>query len=277
MRADRLEQRFADCAAQGRAALVTFICAGDPDIETSAAILQALPAAGADIIELGMSFTDPMAEGPPIQAGNLRALAAGSSLKKTLKMVADFRRSDDVTPIILMGYFNPVHAYAVDRFVRDAKSAGVDGLIIVDVPPEEDDAIGAPARAAGLHFIRMATPTTDVARTPAVVKAASGFLYYVSVAGITGSAAGDMVQVTEAVTRLRAASQLPVAVGFGIKTPEQAADFARVADAVVVGSAIVSLIGDSAAERANNIPARVASFVSSLAEAVRGVRRELAA
>jgi tryptophan synthase alpha chain len=274
---DRISERFAACAAQGRAALVTYICAYDPDQVTSAAILAGLPAAGADIIELGMSFTDPMAEGPPIQAGNLRALAAGSSLASTLQMVADFRQNDAATPIVLMGYFNPVHAYGVDRFVADAKSAGVDGLIIVDVPPEEDSEIGAPARAGGIHFIRMATPTTDEARTPAVVTSASGFLYYVSVAGITGAEAGDMAQVTAAVTRLRAASNLPVAVGFGIKTPEQAAAFARVADGVVVGSAIVSLIGDGAAERANNIPERVADFVGTLAQAIRGARQELTA
>ncbi len=277
MSRDRLQQRFAECAAQGRAALITFICAGDPDIDTSAAILKALPAAGADVIELGMSFTDPMAEGPPIQAGNLRALAAGSSLKKTLKMVSDFRAAEDGTPIILMGYFNPVHAYGVGKFVTDAKAAGVDGLIIVDVPPEEDDEIGAPARAGGLHVIRMATPTTDAARTPAVVNSASGFVYYVSVAGITGADAGNMAEVTEAVTRLRAASHLPVAVGFGIKTAEQAADFAKIADGVVVGSAIVSLIGESAAERANNIPERVATFVGGLAHAVRQATRKLAA
>jgi tryptophan synthase alpha chain len=274
---DRLQACFAACAAEKRAALVTFICAGDPDLKTSADILAALPKAGADIIELGMSFSDPMAEGPPIQAGNLRALAAGNSLKKTLAMVSAFRDRDTQTPIILMGYFNPVHAYGVEAFVAAAKAAGVDGLIVVDVPPEEDDEIGAPARAGGVHFIRMATPTTDAARTPAVVDAASGFLYYVSVAGITGAAAGDLLQVEEAVTRLRAASHLPVAVGFGIKTPEQAAEFARIADGVVVGSAIVTLIGDSTAERANNIPERVSSFVSSLATAVRGVQRELSA
>ncbi len=277
MSADRLQQRFADCAADKRAALVTFICAGDPDLATSADILAALPAAGADIIELGMPFTDPMADGPAIQEGNIRALAQGISLRKILGLVADFRTRDATTPIVLMGYFNPVHAYGVHPFVQDAKSAGVDGLIVVDVPPEEDDEIGAPARAQGLHFIRLATPTTNAARTPAVVNAASGFIYYVSVAGITGAGSGNLDQVRAAVTRLRAASNLPVAVGFGVKTPEQAADYARMADGVVVGSAIVSLIGQSSAERANDIPARVAAFVGTLAAAVRAATRERAA
>jgi tryptophan synthase alpha chain len=275
--ADRLQDCFAACASESRAALVTFICGGDPDLKTSADILAALPAAGADIIELGMPFTDPMADGPAIQEGNIRALANGISLRKILHMVQEFRSSNAHTPIVLMGYFNPVHAYGVDRFVTDAKNAGVDGLIVVDVPPEEDDEIGAPARAAGLHFIRLATPTTDAARIPAVVTAASGFLYYVSVAGITGAGTGDLAQVAAAVSRLRQASHIPVAVGFGIKSPAQAAEFAKIADGVVVGSAIVSLIGQAAAERANNIPERVATLVSSLANSVRVTKRELAA
>lgn len=274
---DRIKERFAECAADNRAALVTFICAGDPDLATSAAILARLPAAGADIIELGMPFTDPMADGPAIQEGNLRALANGVSLAKILTMVAEFRVADFFTPIVLMGYFNPIHAYGVAAFVADAKMAGIDGLIVVDVPPEEDDEIGVPARDGGIHFIRLATPTTDAARTPAVVDAASGFIYYVSVAGITGAGTGTMVQVTDAVARLRAASNLPVAVGFGVKTPAQAAGFARIADGVVVGSAIVSLIGEGAAERANTIPERVADFVGSLAQAVRAARHEQAA
>jgi tryptophan synthase alpha chain len=274
---DRLAARFAACAAQGRAALVTFVTAGDPDLETSGAILAGLPAAGADIIELGMPFSDPMADGPAIQEANLRALASGISLAKTLGLVADFRRHDGTTPVVLMGYVNPVLSYGVERFVGDAKQAGVDGVIIVDMPPEEDGEIGAPARAGGLHSIRLATPTTDAARTPAVVAAASGFLYYVSVAGITGAARGDTDTIATAVDRLRAASGLPVAVGFGIKTPEQAAEVARLADGVVVGSAIVSLIGQAAAERANDVPARVATLVSTLAQAVRTARREQAA
>lgn len=274
---NRIDARFAALKAEGRAGLVTFVTAGDPDLETSAQILAALPAAGADIIELGMAFTDPMADGPAIQEANLRALAAGSSLRKLLAMVADFRRRDDATPIVLMGYLNPVHAYGVKAFIVDAKAAGVDGLIIVDVPPEEDDEVGGPARAGGLHFVRLATPTTDAARTPTVVSAASGFLYYVSVAGITGAASGEVPAIDAAVTRLRAASGLPVAVGFGIKTPEQAAAVARVADAVVVGSALVGAIGAAAAERANDIPTRVAALVSALAAGVRGARKDAAA
>ncbi len=274
---DRIADRFALTAQQNRAALVTFICAGDPDLTTSADILAKLPDAGADIIELGMPFTDPMADGPAIQQGNIRALTNGVSLKNILHMVSTFRAKDTTTPIILMGYFNPVHAYGVDAFVVDAKSAGVDGFIIVDVPPEEDDEIGVPARAAGLHFIRLATPTTVGSRIETVVNAASGFIYYVSVAGITGAGTGDLSAVRAAVKNIRAASDLPVAVGFGIRTPEQAAEFAQVADAVVVGSAIVSIIGEAAAVQANDIPGRVAEFVGTLAQAVRGVRRELAA
>lgn len=271
---DRIQARFAALKAEDRAGLVTFITAGDPNLDQSAAILAALPEAGADIIELGVPFTDPMADGPAIEAANLRALAQGISLPKVLELVRDFRRRDDATPIVLMGYFNPIFAYGVDRFVRDAREAGVDGLIVVDVPPEEDDEIGAPAREAGLHFVRLATPTTDVARTPAVVNSASGFVYYVSVAGITGGAAGSAQAVGAAVERLRAASGLPVAVGFGIKTPEQAAAMARLADGVVVGSAIVSLIGEAAARGDTNISDQVATLVRSLAKAVRTARTE---
>jgi tryptophan synthase alpha chain len=271
---DRIAARFAHTRAQNRAALVTFMCAGDPDIATSSAILATLPSAGADIIELGMPFTDPMADGPAIQEGNLRALANGISLKLILEMVRVFRLNDATTPIILMGYFNPVHAYGVDKFVIDAKTAGIDGLIIVDVPPEEDDEIGAPARSAGLHFIRLATPTTVGSRIETVVNAASGFIYYVSVAGITGAGTGDLAQVRLAVENIRAARDLPVAVGFGIRTPEQAAEFARIADGVVVGSAIVSIIGDAAAQQANDIPGRVAQFVGTLASAVATARRQ---
>jgi tryptophan synthase alpha chain len=274
---NRINARFAALAREGRAGLVTFVTAGDPDLETSAGILAALPAAGADVIELGMPFTDPMADGPAIQEGNIRALAAGTTLRKILAMVSAFRRTDDVTPVVLMGYLNPIHAYGVPAFVADAKAAGVDGLIVVDVPPEEDDEIGGPARAGGIHFVRLATPTTDAARMPAVVGAASGFLYYVSVAGITGAASGQTSVIAEAVTRLRGASGLPIAVGFGIKTPAQAADIARIADAVVVGSALVNTIGAAAQARANDIPARVAAQVSDLAKAVRAARNEVAA
>lgn len=269
---DRIAARFAALKEEGRAGLVTFITAGDPDLATSAAILAALPAAGADIIELGVPFTDPMADGPAIQEANLRALAAGISLRKILGMVRDFRAADPATPIVLMGYFNPIHAYGVDAFVADARAAGVDGLIVVDVPPEEDIEIGVPARAAGLHFVRLATPTTDEKRMPAVVSAASGFLYYVSVAGITGGATGEATAVGAAVERLKAAGNLPVVVGFGIKTPEQAAATARLADGVVVGSAIVSLIGEAAGAGATDIPARVAALVSGLAAGVRTAR-----
>jgi tryptophan synthase alpha chain len=274
---DRLASRFVSCAAQGRAALVTFVSAGDPDLVTSAAILAALPGAGADVIELGVPFTDPMADGPAIQEANLRALAQGISLAKTLDLVRGFRASDATTPLVLMGYVNPVLAYGVERFLTEAKTAGVDGLIIVDMPPEEDAEIGAPARAAGLHAIRMATPTSDAARLPTILSGASGFLYYVSMAGITGSADVDSAAVSRAVARIKAHTALPVAVGFGIKTPAQAAAIARVADGVVVGSAIVSLIGQAAAERANDIPARVASLVADLASAVRGAGKEQAA
>ena len=269
---DRIAARFTALKEEGRAGLVTFITAGDPDLATSAAILAALPAAGADIIELGVPFTDPMADGPAIQEANLRALAAGISLRKILGLVRDFRATDDATPIVLMGYYNPIHAYGVDAFVADARAAGVDGLIVVDVPPEEDIEIGVPARAAGLHFVRLATPTTDEKRMPAVVNAASGFLYYVSVAGITGGATGEATAVGAAVERLKAAGNLPVVVGFGIKTPEQAAATARLADGVVVGSAIVSLIGEAARTGATDIPARVAAMVSGLAAGVRSAR-----
>ncbi len=269
---DRLTACFAATKAANRAALVTFICAGDPDGATSAAILHALPAAGADIIELGMPFTDPMADGPAIQEGNLRALAEGISLAAILDMVQQFRSADQTTPIVLMGYFNPIHAFGVAAFVQAAKSAGVDGLIVVDVPPEEDAEIGAPARAAGLHFIRLATPTTTGARIETVVNAASGFIYYVSVAGITGAGTGDIAQVQRAVENIRAVRDLPVAVGFGIRTADQAAEFARIADGVVVGSALVSLIGEAHAARANDIPDRVARFVTTLATAVATAR-----
>jgi tryptophan synthase alpha chain len=268
---NRLQARFAACAAQNRAALITYITAGDPDIETSAQILHALPKAGADIIELGIAFTDPMADGPAIQLGNLRALASGISLRKTLGMVAQFRQTDADTPIVLMGYANPVLAFGTKAFVEAAVAAGVDGLILVDLPPEEDE-VGALARAAGLHIIRMATPTTDAARLPAVLHNASGFLYYVSMTGVTGTADVDYSRVAEEVMQIKTHTNLPIAVGFGIKTPGHAAHIARTADGVVVGSAIVSLIGDAAAAKANDIAARVAAFVETLASAVRRSR-----
>src|SRR5882757_3816093 len=218
----RIDRRFTELKQEGRAALVTFVTAGDPDGETSLAILKALPRAGADVIELGMPFTDPMADGPAIQASSLRALKAGQTLKKTLAMVRAFRKADDATPIVLMGYYNPIYIYGVDKFLVDAKSAGVDGLIVVDLPPEEDDELCLPALKAGLSFIRLATPTTDDKRLPAVLANTSGFVYYVSITGITGSTAADPGKVKEAVARIKRHTKLPVAVGFGVKTAEHA-------------------------------------------------------
>lgn len=271
---DRLAARFAACAAEGRAALVTFVTAGDPDLATSAGVLRALVAAGADIVELGMPFTDPMADGPAIQAGNLRSLGAGTRLKDVLAMVADFRREDDATPLVLMGYFNPVLAYGVERFAADARAAGLDGTIVVDLPPEEAEELTPALSAHGLHLIRLATPTTDAARLPAVLSGASGFLYYVAVAGVTGANSASSDSVAAAVARLKAATDLPIAVGFGVRTPDQARAIAAHADAVVVGSAIVESIGAAAAARANDIPARVGALVADLAAAIRSVAKE---
>lgn len=273
---DRLSARFAACRAQGRAALVTFVTAGDPDPATSAAVLAALPSAGADVIELGMPFTDPMADGPAIQAGNLRALGEGMRLKDLLAMVATFRETDQTTPVVLMGYFNPILAYGCARFAAEARAAGIDGAIIVDLPPEEADELQPDLAREGLHLIRLATPTTDAARLPRVLEGASGFLYYVAVAGVTGANAATADDIAAAVTRLKAATDLPIAVGFGIRTPEQAAAVAAHADAVVVGSAIVDAIGIAAAARANDTPDRVAGLVSGLAAAVRGCQRLVA-
>ncbi|WP_454683746.1 tryptophan synthase subunit alpha [Ancylobacter moscoviensis] len=275
----RIETRFAACAAEGRAALVTFITAGDPDFETSLALLKALPAAGADVIELGVPFTDPMADGPAIQAAGLRALKAGQTLRKTLDMVRAFREGDATTPIVLMGYYNPIYIYGVDRFLVDAKSAGVDGLIVVDLPPEEDNELCLPALLAGLDFIRLATPTTDDKRLPAVLANTAGFVYYVSITGITGSATPDPNLVGQAVSRIKRHTALPVAVGFGVKTPEQAAAIAAGADGVVVGSALIDALRATldAEDRATpaTVPA-VTRLVSQLSEAVRGVRRQAA-
>src|SRR6266508_1652232 len=219
----RIDRRFAELQREGRAALVTFLTAGDPDPETSLAILRAIPAAGADVVELGMPFSDPMADGPAIQMSSQRALKAGQTLKKTLDMVRAFRQGDDATPLVLMGYYNPIYIYGVDRFLRDAKSAGVDGLIVVDLPPEEDEELCLPALKAGMNFIRLATPTTDDKRLPAVLANTSGFVYYVSITGITGSAAPDAGKVSAAVARIKRHTTLPVCVGFGVKTAEQAA------------------------------------------------------
>ena len=269
----RIAARFEALAREGRAGLVTFITAGDPDHETSAEVLKALPAAGADVIELGMPFTDPMADGPAIQAASRRALEQGASLTRTLDLVRDFRRSDNETPIVLMGYYNPIYHRGVATFLEEAVEAGVDGLIVVDLPPEEDDELCLPASAAGLDFIRLATPTTDDARLPAVLANTSGFVYYVAIAGITGAGSADAAVLRKAVGRLKAASDLPIAVGFGIKTPEQAAEIAAFADAVVVGSKIVSIMSDGDADA----PARALSFVEALAAGVRSKRRENAA
>jgi tryptophan synthase alpha chain len=275
----RIDHRFAELKADGRAALVTFLTAGDPDPDTSLAILRALPKAGADVVELGMPFTDPMADGPAIQMSSQRALKAGQTLKKTLDMVRAFRRADDATPIVLMGYYNPIYVYGVDRFLIDAKSAGVDGLIVVDLPPEEDDELCLPALAAGLSFIRLATPTTDDKRLPAVLANTSGFVYYVSITGITGAATPDPGKVTGAVARIKRHTKLPVAVGFGVRTAEQAAAIASGADGVVVGSALVSALkasldGDDKAT-AKTVEA-VTGLVAELARGVRGARQHAA-
>ena len=269
----RIAKRFAALKAEGRAGLVTFITAGDPDHETCRAVLEGLPDAGADLIELGMPFTDPMADGPAIQAAGLRALKAGSKTKRVLELVADFRTRDQDTPVILMGYYNPIHSYGVERFLTDAKAAGVDGLIVVDLPPEEDEELCIPALKAGVNFVRLATPTSDDARLPAVLKNTSGFVYYVSVAGITGAASASDSAVTEAVARLKRHTDLPVAVGFGIKTPEQAAAVARVADAAVVGSAIVSRLAANLGEDGTAQPGLVADVLEFVRELAAGVRR----
>jgi len=240
----RIAGRFAELKAVGRKAFVPFLSAGDPDFETSFAIMEKLPGAGADLIELGMPFSDPMADGPAVQASSLRALKSGADMGRTLELVKKFRKTDGKTPIILMGYFNPIHAYGAARFTRDAAAAGADGLIVVDLPPEEDEVLRLPAQAQGLDIIRLATPTSDAARLTTILDGASGFLYYVSITGVTGTKNFDSTAVSAAVGRIRMATSLPVAVGFGVKTPEHAAQIAKIADAVVVGSAIVSQIAE---------------------------------
>jgi tryptophan synthase alpha chain len=272
---ERIERRFAELKEAGRGGLITFVCAGDPDAETSAEILAGLPAAGADLIEIGMPFSDPMADGPAIQAGSLRALGAGMTLARTLDLVRGFRRRDETTPVVLMGYFNPIWRYGPARFLEHARAAGVDGLIVVDLPPEEDDELCVPAQGAGVAFIRLVTPTTDDERLPKVLANARGFLYYVSIAGITGTRAPIPEQVVAAVARLRRHTSLPVAVGFGIRTPAQAAAIANVADAAVIGSALVSHIADALDSRGRARPGLVASLlgqVGELAAAVRNAR-----
>lgn len=273
MTKDRIDRRFAALAAEGRAAFVAYIVAGDPDLDTAREILRGLPEAGADIIELGFPFSDPMAEGPSIQLGSQRALQRGMTLQKTLDMVTEFRTIDQDTPIILMGYLNPVLFRGFDTFAADASKAGVDGLIIVDCPPEESDPLSDALDANGIALIRLATPTTDDKRLPAVMRRTSGFIYYVSVAGVTGVKEADADAVAEPVRRLRAASGLPVAVGFGIRTPERAAEVARVADAAVVGSALVDEIAGALESGSNeNVTERVLSKAAALAKAVRSAR-----
>ena len=271
----RIDRRFAALNKQDSAALVTFTMAGDPDYATSLAILKALPKAGADVIELGMPFTDPMADGPAIQAAGLRALKAGQTLKKTLAAVRDFRAGDDATPIVLMGYYNPIYIYGVERFLADAKAAGVDGLIVVDLPPEEDSELCLPAMKAGLNFIRLATPTTDERRLPTVLTNTSGFVYYVSITGITGAAAPDTGKVAAAVARIKRHTKLPVCVGFGVRTAAHARAIAEGADGVVVGSALVEAVrqslGPDGTPTSKSVAA-VTDLTRALAEGVRGAR-----
>ncbi len=279
MTGTRIDRRFAALRDEGRPALVAFITAGDPDHETSLAIARALPGAGADLIELGMPFSDPMADGPAVQAAGQRALKAGETLTRTLDLVRNFRKGDDATPIILMGYYNPIYQYGNDRFLTDAKVAGVDGLIIVDLPPEADDELCVPALKAGLNFIRLATPTTDDKRLPAVLANTSGFVYYVSMLGITGMALPDTSKIAAAVERIKRHTILPVAVGFGVKTAAQAQEIGRAADGVVVGSAIVEAVrtslGADGKATARTVQA-VTAVVAELAAGVRSARAEAA-
>jgi tryptophan synthase alpha chain len=268
----RIDRRFAALRKEGRPALVTFVTAGDPDRDTSLAIMKGLPKAGADLIEIGMPFSDPMADGPAVQAAGQRALKAGQTLNRTLAMVAEFRKGDQDTPIILMGYYNPIYIHGSAKFVDDALSAGVDGLIVVDLPPEADDELCIPALKAGLNFIRLATPTTDEKRLPAVLKNTSGFVYYVSITGITGAAAPDPGKVAAAVERIKRHTTLPVAVGFGVRTPEQAAAIGHVADGVVVGSALVSAVRDSLDTGGKATKTTVSAVTDLVAKLARGVR-----
>jgi tryptophan synthase alpha chain len=256
----RIEAKFAALKAEGRKAFVSYVMAGDPDYARSLEIIKGLPGAGVDIIEMGLPFTDPMADGPTIQLAGQRALEAGQTLSKTLQMAREFRKGDDTTPIVMMGYYNPIYSYGVDRFLVDAKQAGIDGLIVVDLPPEEDEELCIPAQKAGLNFIRLATPTTDDRRLPKVMQNTSGFVYYVSITGITGAANAVAGEVGPEVARIKAAGNLPVIVGFGIKTPEAAREIASVADGAVVGSAIVEKIADGLS------PAEVCAFVKGLAD-----------
>ncbi|GAB5432596.1 tryptophan synthase subunit alpha [Tritonibacter mobilis] len=256
----RIDAKFAELAAAGKKAFVTYVMAGDPDYDTSLEVVKGLPAAGVDVIELGLPFTDPMADGETIQLAGQRALEAGMTLERTLQLARDFRKEDDTTPIVLMGYYNPIYSRGVETFLNDAKEAGIDGLIVVDLPPEEDSELCLPAQAAGLNFIRLATPTTDDARLPRVLQNTSGFVYYVSITGITGAAEAEAADVGPEVARIKAATDLPIIVGFGIKTPERAQTIASISDGAVVGSAIVAEIG------AGKSPAEVLAFVKTLAD-----------
>jgi len=268
----RIADRFAACAKEGRPALGIFTMSGDPDFGTASAILKALPGAGADMIEFGMPFSDPMADGPGVQAAGQRALKAGQTLNKTLAMVAEFRRSDNVTPIVLMGYYNPIYIHGVDAFIKDALAAGVDGLIVVDLPPEEDSELCIPALRAGLNFIRLATPTTDDHRLPIVLQNTSGFVYYVSMTGITGAAIKSRAAVGEAVKRIKSHTELPVAVGFGIKTADDAAVVGRDADGVIVGTAVCNAIAGSLVD-GKSTPSTVAAVTTLVSGLASGVRR----
>jgi tryptophan synthase alpha chain len=275
----RIADRFEALKAEGRGGLVTFVTAGDPDLDTSREILFGLAAAGADLIELGMPFSDPMADGPAIQAGSLRALKGGMTLKKTLALIAEFRKRDNETPVVLMGYYNPIYIYGTDAFTADAKAAGVDGLIIVDLPPEEVHEIEGPARAAGIDIIYLTAPTSDDARLPVVVARASGFVYYVSITGITGTRSAAIGDIQSAVERIRRHTDLPIGVGFGIKTPEQAAEIASVANAAVVGSALVDIIAanlDAKGKPKTGLAGKLLGLVADLAAGVRGTGKEVA-
>lgn len=275
----RIDSKFAELKAEGRPALVTYFMGGDPDYDTSLKVMKTLPKAGADVIELGMAFSDPMADGPAIQAAGLRALSSGQTLAKTLQMAADFRKEDNTTPIVLMGYYNPIYIYGVERFLKDAKASGVDGLIVVDLPSEMDVELCLPAMAAGINFIRLATPTTDDKRLPKVLKNASGFVYYVSMNGITGSAIADTARVGEAVRHIKKSTDLPICVGFGVKTPEQAAAIGANADGVVVGTAIINAVAgelDGSGSTKGDPVAAVNTLVSALAASVRATRLEAA-
>jgi tryptophan synthase alpha chain len=273
----RIARRFASLKAAGRAGLITYLSCGDPDAETFARILAGLPKAGADLIEVGVPFSDPMADGPAIQAAGLRALKAGMTLPRTLEIVRAFRQADAETPIVLMGYYNPIYRYGAERFCADAKSAGVDGLITVDLPPEEDEELHAPARAAGIDLVSLTAPTSDDKRLPVVLRRATGFVYHVSIAGITGTKSANVADVARAVARIRRHTPLPVAVGFGIKTPEQAAEVARVADAAVVGTALVQRVAASLDEKNRARTGLVEAVLTDVAALARGVRRARAA